>query len=180
VLSLVLACVLLLSACSPDDITGVTLSETGVPALTNCGAYFRGVMVSDAETSRLVWAAAKSPGSSEYGVGDIVVGVLPESDWTDVSALELDPVPSTWRFEIARLGYREPLTLTVANSELSADQVVIPETGKAVPADKFIGKTCGYDPPIPRAMQRTVGLALLVIAALVAAALIGRRRGRPR
>ena len=174
-LGVVLASGLLLTACSPDDITGVKLSETGAPILVNCGAYFLGVEVSDADTTRSVWVAGKSPGSSEYGVGEVAVGLLPESDWTATSALELDPVPSNWRFVITRLGYDEPLTLIAANSELSVDEVLTPESGKKVAADKFLGKTCGYDPLISRAAQRTTMIVLGAVAALIAAVVVGRK-----
>jgi len=171
----VLASGLLLTACSPYDLTGVKLSEAGAPVLTNCGTYFMGVEVYDVDTTRLVWAADKSPGSSDDGVGDIVVGVLPESDWTETAAFDLQPVPSNWRFVIERLGYEEPLTLTAANSALSVNQVFIPESGKTVPANKFMGETCGYDPPISRAAQRTAMIVLGAVAVLVAAVLVGRK-----
>lgn len=176
-LVIVLASGSLLTACSPDDITGVKLSDAGRPILVNCGAYFLGVKVSDADTAREVWTAGKSPGSSEYGVGEIAVGVVPESDWT-ASALHLQPTPSNWRFVITRLGYDEPLTLTVANADLSVDEVFIPDSGKKVAADTFIGKTCGYDPPIPRASQRVMIILFGVAAVPIAVVLVGRNRRR--
>ena len=162
----------MLASCSPDDVPGVKLSETGAPVLVNCGTYFSRVEAYDADTGRLVWSAGKRQGSSEHGVGEVEVGVLPDADWVENSPLRLKPFPAVWRFVVSRRGYDDPGTLTAAQSALSTDQVFIFESGKSVPADGFIGKTCGYDPPIPRAVTRAIAVTALV-AALLGAAVVG-------
>ncbi len=171
----------MLTSCSPDDISGVSLSESGIPVLMNCGGYFKGIYVYDADTGRLVWSAAKPQGSSAHGVDHIEVGVLPAKDWVETSSFKSAPVPTEWRFVISTIHDSEPVTFTVAQASLSADQVFIFKSGKSVPADGFVGKTCGYDPPIPRAVTRAVFVAVGAAAVLASLAVgirstVARRR----
>lgn len=174
----------MLASCSPDDVPGVKLSESGAPVLVNCGGYFRRVEAYDADSGRLVWSAGKRQGSSEYGVDQVEVGVLPDADWVENPPLKLQPFPAVWRFVVSRRGYNDSVTLTAAQSVLSSDQVFIFESGKSVPADGFIGKTCGYDPPIPRAVTRAIAVTALVVAVLGAAVVgtlsaVRRRKSKP-
>ena len=41
------------TACSPADVTGVTLSSRRVPVVTNCGSWITGVTARDAATNRV-------------------------------------------------------------------------------------------------------------------------------
>jgi len=173
------ASVMLLASCSPDDVSGVKLSENGAPVLENCGAYFRGVEAYDAETGRLIWSASKPQSSSDYGVGQVEVGVLPDADWVETSPLNLEPLPAVWRFVVSRRNFNDPETLAATHAGLSTDQVFIFESGKRVPADEFLGQTCGYDPPIPPAVTGAVA-GVLAGAVILAAGVVGARRARRR
>ena len=95
-----LASMVLLSGCSPDNVTGVGLSMQRMPQLHNCGTWFRAVTVTDAETGREIWSAEKSSDANEYGVADVTVGVLPDADWVEGTAISVDPRPAVWRFAI--------------------------------------------------------------------------------
>lgn len=183
VTGVVIGCALLLAACQPDDIAGVKLSESGAPVVVNCGTFFRGIEVYDGDTDRLVWSAEESPGSSENGVGDVVIGVLPSSEWTEGAPFIPSPTPTNWRFVIDQFGYSTPRTLTALNSSLSTDQVLLFESGEKVDVDTYRGKTCGYDPPISQSLQRTVLMVAVAVAVLIAGVFISvrawRRRQRP-
>lgn len=169
-----------LGGCSPDDSSGVKLSARGTPVLVNCGTYFTRLDAFDADTGRLVWSAGSPQGTSEYGVGEIEVGVLPDIDWLEYSPSAGESRPAVWRFVVDRTGYDEPVTFTAARSALSNDHVFIFDSGKNVPADEFIGKTCGYDPPIPPAITRvfvwTALAATAIVAAVVGTIYVRRRR----
>ena len=170
---------LLLASCSPDDVSGVKLSESGAPVLENCGAYFRAVEAYNADTGRLVWSAGKPQSSSEYGVGRVELGVLPDDDWVENSPLSLEPLPAVWKFVVSRRNSNDPEALAANHAALSTDQVFIFESGTSVPADEFRGQTCGYDPPIPRAVTRAVAVVLVAVVAL-AAGVVGIRYARRR
>ena len=150
------------------------MSASGRPVLVNCGGYFVGVEAYDRASGRLVWSATRDA-DARYGVDEIEIGVLPEPEWVESSRLSISPIPEEWRFVITMRDYDVPWTFEVDHHLLSQDAVVLLESGERVSAERFMGKTCGYDPLIPPAMTFSAVAAggLFVAVALVAN---GKRR----
>ena len=174
-----LAAVLALTGCSPEDISAVKLSDDGAPLLVNCGIYFRGVEAYDADSGRLVWSAGKPDLATGYGVAEVEVGVLPAQDWVATSPLQMEPMPTSWRFVAVSLDATDPMTLEVAGADLSKDEVFIFRNGRRESTSNFREDTCGYGPPIS---ARTIRVILIVLGGAAAALAIGaglvRRRLR--
>ncbi len=180
ILAAVLVSGFLLAGCSPDDISGVRLSDQGAPVLVNCGTYFRSVKAYDASSGRLLWSAGKPKQSSDSGVAEVELGVLPDKDWVEDSPLKMNTSPTAWRFIVSRSGYSDPTTWEVAASDLSADQVFVLGTGERVSPEHFRGKTCGYDPPVPSLVTRVVLIVLVVGAVALTTSTVYRSRRRTR
>lgn len=163
----------------PVDVLPERVDEKGTPRV-------RGrVEVAHTRRTTLIradWSgqpASKPQSSSEYGVGQVEVGVLPDADWVENSPLSLEPLPAVWRFVVSRRNSNDPETLAAVHATLSTDQVFIFEFGKSVAADEFQGQTCGYDPWTPRAVTRAVAV-VLVIAVVLAAGVFDIRHARRR
>ena len=133
-------------ACSPADITGVTLADDGVPVLTNCGTWITEVEARDADTDRIVWSASMSPSAinERNGVGGVELGRRPDRDWIEDTPLALDGRPESWRFAVETNGL-DRTTISVADDALAEGRVARPRHD-AVSAQKFRDDVCGYAP----------------------------------
>ena len=143
----------LLSSCSPYLGAGVGVSDRGVPVMMNCAGAFTEVIALDADSGRVVWSAQTS---SEYGAENVEIGVLPGPDWEETSTSTPGPTPTNWKFVVLLNADREPLTLTVAASDLSVGKVVRFESGSRESVDHFENDTCSEGP------SRTEAIVLLV------------------
>jgi hypothetical protein len=102
VLAAGLAAAIWLPGCGPPDVTGISLTDHGVPEVVNCGTYVTHVDAADAATHRTVWAARiRDDVVKEHG-GDapVELGRLPDDHWVEDSPLALDPRPAEWVFTI--------------------------------------------------------------------------------
>jgi Protein of unknown function (DUF2510) len=175
-----LAAGLALTGCSPENLPAVTLSDDGAPVLLNCGTYYRRVEAYDADSGRLVWSASKSDLSAGYGVGEVEVGVLPGKDWVERSPLQMEPVPTRWRFVVVNIDPAYATTLDVASDELTAGQAQVLRDGTRMSLEDFRNDTCGYGPPVK---TPSMGVILIVVSAIAAVVvLVGAlfQRNRPR
>jgi hypothetical protein len=161
-----------LSSCSPSNISGVKLSNFGTPVLVNCGTFFRGVEAYDAATGTLVWSA-HAQDSSEGGVAEVEVGILPAQDWIEVSPPQMDDVPATWRLVVAN-GSDSALTIEVATANLSQDRVFVPAEKKSVSLADFRRSTCDGVPAL--LFLLSWGLPIVGVAAILIALIYTSRR----
>jgi hypothetical protein len=161
-----------LSSCSPSNISGVKLSNFGTPVLVNCGTFFRGVEAYDAATGTLVWSA-HAQDSSEGGVAEVEVGILPAQDWIEVSPPQMDDLPATWRLVVAN-GSDSALTIEVATANLSQDRVFVPAEKKSVSLADFRRSTCDGVPAL--LFLLSWGLPIVGVAAILIALIYTSRR----
>lgn len=174
--ALVLLLSSVLAGCSPDNVTGIGLAPDGEPMLRNCGSWFRGVQATDQRSGRVVWSAAKRSDASEFGVGQVTVGVLPDKDWVEKSQLSRDPRPASWRFAI-QFGASGPQTIDVSDGDLVAGQLFVPGRSEHVSEKAFRDDLCGYAPLVSgKSLLMAVGSVLLLALAL--ALFISHRRDR--
>lgn len=165
---------MVLTGCSPDNVTGIGLTPQGAPVLRNCGAWFRAVHVSDGQSSRVIWSAAKRDGASVYGVGDVQVGLLPDKDWLEQAPLSLEPRPGVWRFTIQ---FREsvPQTIDVADPDLVGGRLFIPGRSGLVSEKSFRDDVCGDAPLLPT-KALVISLGVLAVVGLATARVVKARK----
>jgi hypothetical protein len=165
----------LVTGCSPSNVTGVGLSADGAPVLRNCGAWFRGVQVSDQQSGRAVWSAGKPDSATVFGVDEVQVGLLPGTDWVEQTSLTLEPRPAVWRCAI-QFRDDEPRTIDVDDHDLAAGEVFLPGKSRHVSESAFRHDVCDFGRPV----SLKVLLAGLAVAAVIglAAAFFDRRRRR--
>jgi hypothetical protein len=165
---------MVLTGCSPDNLTGIGLTPEGGPVLRNCGAFFRAVQVSDAQSSRMIWSAAKRDGASVYGVGDVQVGLLPDTDWSEQAPFSLEPRPGVWRFTIH---FREsgPQTIDVADRDLVGGRLFIPGRSGLVSENAFRDDVCG-NAPLLSTTALVASLGVLLVVGLATARLVNARK----
>jgi hypothetical protein len=164
----------LLTACSPVDVSGVMVSESGRPVLVNCGAYFRSVDARDASSGETLWSARAAKGS-EYGVGEIEIGVLPADDWEELTALEVSSTPDEWRFEIGGLDLSKTRSIDVAAGDLAVGRVLSLDDKSSMTFTQFDEDRCGNSPIIPSSLALLMAGAMAV-GAIGVAILRWRRR----
>ena len=152
----------LLTACSPVNVSGVTMSDAGRPKLVNCGAYFRSVDARDKDSGETLWSAHADE-TTEYGVGEVEVGVLPADDWEVVTPLEPGTSPDAWRFDVTVRNSAESQSFEVAASDLASGRVLIFEDRSSATLAEFDGDRCDNGPLVP----------LSVVLPLTAAAVVG-------
>jgi len=151
-----------LAGCSPDNVTAVGLGPDRSPMLQNCGSWFRAVHVTDQGSGRVVWSAAKRSDTSEFGVGEVIVGVLPDKDWVEEAQLSRDPRPAVWRFAI-EFRASGPQTIDIADGDIVAGELYVPGKSGHISEKAFRDNVCGYAPPISgRTLVAAVGLFMLL------------------
>lgn len=173
------AALLLLSGCSPDDVTGVTATQAGVPVVTNCGAFIDGVTALDADTGRVVWAAEvdEQSGQERTSVDAVTIGGLPER-WIEAVPWDGDASPpARWTLEVSRGAVAEPVVLTVDGAQLEFGNVILAD-GRQVTERDFVDDVCGYGPPDDA--LRVLVLSVSMAAILGAVAVLAARRGTKR
>lgn len=163
----------LMSACTAANKTGVRLAEDGLPVVVNCGTWIERVEVTDADTGRTVWAAhaVAAPDGGIPGRATVPLG-SPPRQWTEDSALDLDPRPSTWRFTVDAI---DEVVITVSDAEFETGRVYRPGS-KSESASRFDDQTCSGLPVSATVLRAGFGGALLIGAGVVAVALLRRRR----
>lgn len=165
----------LLSACTAANKTGVRLAEDGLPVVVNCGTWIERVEVTDADTRRTVWVAhaVAAPDGGIPGRATVPLG-SPPRQWTEDSALELDPRPSTWQFTVDAI---DEVVITVSDAEFETGRVYRPGN-EPEPASRFDGQTCSGIPVSPTVLR--VGFAgTVVVGGVVVVLSLRRRRPAP-
>jgi hypothetical protein len=165
---------LITAGCSPDQLVGFGRSAQGAPLLVDCGAWFRGIEVADAQTGRAIWAAAAND-STGRGVDEVVVGTAPAGDWTERVALDPGSGPATWRFALTFRDFPAK-TIDIADHDLVVGSVYLPDRDQQVSRKAFFDDVCGYAPMLPPA----VSITLVVVAFLAIASGLGAWRARRR
>ena len=141
-LGLTLVATIALSGCSPVHKVGITVTPDGVPEVLNCGGYLYGVEVRDATSDRVIWSAAITPNTTDYGEDQVHLGLLPNRNWEEHSALLLTPRPQTWEFAI-RIDSGQPEIVVLADADLTPGRVYVPSTGHQVSESAFSSDVCG-------------------------------------
>jgi hypothetical protein len=156
------ALLMMLTGCSPDNVTGVGLTSEGVPTLKNCGELIRGVTVTDATSGRVVWAAGKPDHASEFGVADVQVGAIPDEEWVEEASLAPEPRPAVWRFAIrSRNGASQ--TIDVVDRDLKAGGLLVPGKAAPVTEETFRHDVCGERSGLVAGGASRVALGLVVV-----------------
>jgi len=162
----VIAACTILASCSPANRTGITVTEAGVPVLRNCGAFFRDVQVSDAETGRTVWSAGKPTGTNEFGVSEVELGVQPDKDWVERVPATIEPRPVMWRFAIQFRDW-DPETILVADADLANGQIYRPGKSGHISEKSFTHDVCGYGTLLSWGFVWKGGLAVVLLFVVV-------------
>ena len=169
----------LLTGCSADDTTGVTLSDSGSPVVTNCGTWISGVSVFDDETDILLWsaAAARSAGDeSEATVGDVEIGVLPNLAWHENVVFDPSLAAGRWRFEVDT-GDPDRTVIIADAKDLRPDAVYLLDATR-VSREVFIDDVCGYAPS--QNGRRSAVIAAALIVTILGATFVTERHRRRR
>lgn len=172
---LVAAVLLTLSVpgCSPQDLSAIRSSPSGLPQVENCGSHIRALAVSDAESGRPIWSIAVAEDARPAGT--VEVGRLP-TGWRQDAAFDPEPLPEVWRLDIETSAGRT--VIEVADADLQSDAVVF-EGGSTESFESFEESTC---PPIPestRIVLRNVmfgGIAVICLAGGISLLIARRRR----
>jgi hypothetical protein len=163
---------MLLSGCSPADHAGVRLDADRVPVVENCGGYIERVDVHDVHTGRWVWSAQVDGSQGGDEEGRVALGALPPG-WFEGLPLELEPRPTTWRFEIFGM---DDDVIVVADADFEPGRMYRPGGGSESVAH-FEEQTCSGI-PLSLAAQRAVfaGLGVVFVGGVVAIHVWGRRK----
>jgi len=180
-LAVALASAALLPACSPPDVTGITLTDERVPVVDNCGAFITRVQAADAAGHRPVWSAhIPAEGLNDHGgAGLVELGRLPEDGWVEDRPLALAPRPATWVFTVETED-GEHDTIRVADDALEPGMIYRPGHDP-VSVDEFDNGTClslGITWPTWVALAVGAG-SCLAVASVVGRRLLRRQAARP-
>jgi hypothetical protein len=160
------------SGCSPQDLSAIRSSPSGLPQVENCGGHIRTLDVSDAESGRPIWSIAAAENARP--VGTVEVG-LPPTGWRQDEPFDPEPLPEVWRLDLETAAGRT--AIDVADADLQRDAVVF-EDGSTESFESFKESTC---PPIPESTRILLRNAMFGGIAVVCLAggsslLIARRR----
>jgi hypothetical protein len=174
-----LASVVLLPACSPPDVTGITLTDERVPVVDNCGAFITRVEAVKAAGHRPVWSAhVTAEGLDDHGgAAPVELGRLPDDDWVEDRPLALDPRPATWLFTV-ETDTGEHDTIRVADDALEPGMVYRPGHDP-VSQDEFLDGTClGPGAWLSGVAPLVAGGASLAFASVMGRHLLRRKAAR--